>query len=75
MKKIKIVALITLLCFICTIPAFAATDWGKEPKNYDVRVFVDNKDNEHERFTHACWEYEFVVFIVNKYSYIVILGL
>ncbi len=46
MKKIKIVALITLLCFICTIPAFAATDWGKEPKNYDVRVFVDNKDNE-----------------------------
>ncbi len=46
MKKIKIVALITMLCFICTIPAFAVTDWDKEPKSYDVRVFIDNKDNE-----------------------------
>ncbi len=46
MKKIKIVALITMLCFICTIPACAVTDWDKEPKSYDVRVFIDNKDNE-----------------------------
>jgi hypothetical protein len=46
LKKFKIITLITLLCFICTIPVFAAVDWDKEPKNYDVKVFVDNKDNE-----------------------------
>ena len=45
-KKIKIITLITLLCFVLTIPAFAAVNWDKEPKNYDVRVFVDSKDNE-----------------------------
>ncbi|MCK9312976.1 MAG: copper amine oxidase N-terminal domain-containing protein [Methanocorpusculum sp.] len=46
MKRIKIITLVTLLCFIFTIPAFAAIDWDKEPKNYDVKVFADNKDNE-----------------------------
>ena len=45
-KKIKIITLITLLCFVFTIPVFAAVNWDKEPKNYDVRVFVDSKDNE-----------------------------
>ena len=46
MNKIKIIGLITLLCFVCTVPAFAAVNWDNEPKNYDVRVFIDSKDNE-----------------------------
>lgn len=46
MNKIKIIGLLTLLCFVCTVPAFAAVNWDNEPKNYDVRVFIDSKDNE-----------------------------
>ncbi len=45
-KKLVITTLVTLLCFVFTIPAFAAVNWDKEPKSYDVRVFIDNKDNE-----------------------------
>ena len=46
MKRIKIITLITLLCVIFTIPAFAAVDWDKESKNYEVRIYLDTKDNE-----------------------------
>jgi hypothetical protein len=46
LKKIKIITLVTLLCFVFTIPVFAAVDWDKESKNYDIKVFVDNKDKE-----------------------------
>jgi len=46
LNKLKIIGLITLLCFVCTVPAFAAVNWDNEPKNYDVRVFIDSKDNE-----------------------------
>lgn len=46
LKKIKIITLITLLCFIFTIPASAAVNWDKEPKNYDVKVYINSKDNE-----------------------------
>jgi hypothetical protein len=46
LKRIKIITLITLLCVIFTIPAFAAVDWDKESKNYEVRIYLDTKDNE-----------------------------
>ena len=46
MKKFKIITLITLLCFVFTIPAFAAVNWDKEPKNYDVRVYINSKNHE-----------------------------
>lgn len=46
LKRIKIITLITLLCFIFTIPAVAAVNWDKEPKNYDVKVYINSKDNE-----------------------------
>lgn len=46
MKKFKLAALVTLLCFVFTIPAFAAVDWDKEPKNYDVKVYINSKNHE-----------------------------
>jgi hypothetical protein len=45
MNKIKIIALVTMLCFLFTTTAFAA-NWDAEPKNYDVKVFIDDKDSE-----------------------------
>ena len=46
MKKFKLAALVTLLCFVFTIPAFAAVNWDKEPKNYDVKVYINSKNHE-----------------------------
>lgn len=48
MKKLKIITLVTLLCFICTIPAIAAGNWDSITKHYNIKVFINDKDHELE---------------------------